>query len=314
LYAIALWNLIQNISADTYICIVENTTSEDKIENDKLKILLANPKITYKIFLNQNNLGSKNKGAGELQMCQAVLSSLGEKLNQYNWIIYYTSRHIMFDTEEIEKQTRCDNVSILISNPSYILSNKNILPVASGNYNDMLFAMRTPLFVEYCSNIDPEKLVREKMNSERYLFLFIEEKIKQKISIADLEEIPLIRYDYAIQEMHLVSNHPESYSNFNKVLKIYLAFYNIFKQSTKKTDSVKEKRIIISESEFKNYIYRLLGNLAFTLSQYKYNIEPTWSMLCKQLEKKIKIILPQGIETTMIYKNRINAINKIIWK
>ena len=104
LYAIALWNLAQTASTNTDICVVENTTSEEKIENEKLVDILKSQKIKYKIFINKNDLGSKNKGAGELEMCQAALNTLKEKLNEYDYIIYYTSRHIIFDIRSIEEE------------------------------------------------------------------------------------------------------------------------------------------------------------------------------------------------------------------
>lgn len=315
LYAVALSNLIQTPSSNTDICVVENTTSEEKIENDKLKSLLNDSKVRYKVFLNQNDLGSKNKGAGELQMCQGVLNNLGEKLNQYDWVIYYTSRHIIYDLQDIESKTDTNNSDMLIGNPSYILSSGKIMTVAPGNYNDMLFAMRSNLFIEYCSNIDPEKLVREKMNSERYLFLFVTEKKKLGIKIQDLEEIPLVRYDYAIQEMHLVSNDIKSYTNFNKMLKIYLNFYKKFPNDNKPADSsAKTTALTISTSLIKRSIYKLSGNIVLTPEQYKYNIEPTWNMLYKKIikEPKTNFDLPKDFESSLIYQNRINNLRKFI--
>ena len=316
LYAIALWNLIQTVSDETEICIVENTTSEEMIENDKLKNILKNPKVRYKFFINQNDLGSINKGAGELQMCKSVLINLGEKFNQYDWIIYYTSRHIIYDVKNIEEKINRNDYEMLIGNPNYIVYNKKMRIVAPGNCNDMLFAMKSSLFNEYCSNIDPKKLVKEKMNSERYLYTFSEEKRSQKVKILDLNEIPLVRYNYAIQEMHLVSNNAETYQNFDKVLEIYLNFYKNFPKETIEDVIPNKKKILIINSIFKRIVYRLFTNIiVFTPTQYKYNIEPTWNIICKKINKKDEQIdLPKNIETSFVYQNRIDNLKKLSWK
>ena len=310
LYAIALWNLTRGVSNDTDICVVENTTSEEKIENEKLKNILQNSNIKYKIFIEKNDLGSKNKGAGELEMCQAVLNSLKEKLNQYEYVIYYTSRHIIYGLKDIEEKIDNNHYDILIGNPNFILSNGKMLTVAPGNFNDMLFAMKSALFTEYCSNINLEELIAKKMNSERYLYIFTTEKTKQRANIYSLNEIPLIRYDYAVQEMHLVSNNMQSYKHFDTVLKIYIDFYKNFPQKIDNAYSQINEKVIITDSILKKKLSLLLGKLAMTTNEYKYNIEPTWAKLSKKIVKNKKgINLPVDIETSFIYQNRISNLN-----
>lgn len=314
LYAVALWNLIKETKAQVDICVVENTVEQElAIENDKLKSILDDSNVTYKFFINNNALGTINKGAGEFTMCKAVIENLGDNIKKYDWIVYYTSRHILYRLQDLTQLLNTSNSDILISNSSYILPDGSTIKSAPVNYNDMIFAMKPDLFVAYCTSMNPEKLVEKRMNSETQLFNFVEEVKNKGKKVETLDDIWLCRYDYVMKHMHLNSNNPASYADFEKVRNIYIDFYTTF--STQKNDTkMDEKSLEIKMLGRKpNFLEKIIFNSKIYIldREYFYDIEAVWLLIETRLKKQMvsNIIFPED-KSTFIYQNRLNTLSK----
>lgn len=309
LYAVALWNLINETKGQADICVVENTVEqENSIENDNLKTVLKDSTVTYKFLINNNELGTINKGAGEFTMCKAVIDKLGEDIKKYDWIVYYTSRHILYKLPDFMQLLNTSASDIIISNPSYILPDASTLKSAPGNYNDMLFAMKPEIFIEYCASMDPEKLVEKRMNSEAQLFNFVEEFKGKGKKAETLEDLWLCRYDYVMKHMHLNSNNPTSYADFEKVRAIYTSFYTAF--PTQKSEAVTDKTLWIKLLDRKpNFIEKVFfkSNIYVLASEYSFDIEAVWALI--ESKKPTNVIFPND-PSTSIYQSRLNTLLK----
>ncbi|MEN9649274.1 MAG: hypothetical protein RL094_241 [Candidatus Parcubacteria bacterium] len=319
LYAVALWNLIQQTKGVADICVVENTTeSITSFENNHSRTLVGSNDVKYKFLINNNALGSKNKGAGEFQMCMAVLDRLGDQLKQYDWVVYYTSRHILYKLPDFTQLLTNSTDDIVISNPDYILPDGTMLHAAPGNYNDMLFAMKPALFKEYCLSMNPEKLVEKRMNSEAHLYHFVEEHKAKGAKIKELRDLWLARYDYAMQHIHLVSKDMKSYTDFALILDIYKQFYIAFpalvptKPLPQNGDTLNLETYETKPSFFAKLFSKFSHKphtLRFLKSEYLYDIEPTWVQIEKALELHpyTNVAFPDTASTE-IYKNRLQTL------
>ncbi len=314
LYAVALWNLIKEIKGQADICVVENTVEqESSIENDNLKMILKDHAVTHKFLINNNALGTINKGAGEFTMCKAVIEKLGDDIKKYDWVVYYTSRHILYKLPDFTQLLKKLDSDILISNPSYILPDKSTLKSSPGNYNDMLFAMKPEIFIDYCTSMNPEKLVEKRMNSEAQLFNFVEEFKSKGKKVETLEDLGLCRYDYVMKHMHLNSNNPASYADFEKVRKIYEDFYTTFptqKNSNPTESTVLEIKLLDRRPNFIEKLF-LRSNIYVRDNEYFYDIESVWALIESKVKKSNtnSLAFPEN-PSTFIYQNRLNTLLK----
>ncbi len=201
-YAIAMENLFKISPEETKFIITDNTVSD---KNDVIKELadqFENPRVINTVFINNNALGAKNKGAGEYQMCQAVVEKHKAELESADWVVYYTSRQIMSFPKIFESINSNPDADIIISNPSYLFSNGKENIAAEGNYNDMLFAMKPQSFFGYVASMNPEELVKKKMNSEQNLFDYVGASSDKKI--VDIPRLGVFRFNYATNKMEII--------------------------------------------------------------------------------------------------------------
>ncbi len=194
---------------DLHFFVVENTVSNQNVEViEELRDQFTNPRIQDVQYINNNVLGSKNKGAGEYTMCRAVIEKHKEKLCEYDWVIYYTLRQIIVAPLMLQSiyeiEATGSSSSIIVSNPSSLYQDdKEVFP-PDGNYCDMIFAMRPPLFLDYINSISPEELALKKISSESNLHDFVsKEKEKNPSSVVERKRLGVLRYDYAINKTEI---------------------------------------------------------------------------------------------------------------
>lgn len=199
--------LAKNLACDFFI--VDNTVSSGSQVIDELKSQFSDPLIQDVQYINNNNLGSKNKGAGEYIMCRAVIEKHRDALAEYDWVIYYTMRQIIVEPrihKAIYEATTLPKVpNVLVSNPIYLYADGTTTPSAKGNFCDMIFAMSPQLFFGYIESMKPEELISKKMNSEQNLFEYIDIGKKDGTIICqELTKLGIMRYNYAINKTELV--------------------------------------------------------------------------------------------------------------
>lgn len=189
--------------------IVENTVSDESQVIEELKSQFSNPLIKDVQYINNNDLGSKNKGAGEYMMCRAVIEKHKEELSTYDWIIYYTLRQIIVAPIVLkaiyESNLLEENIpSVIVGAVSSMYADgKNVTP-PSNNYCDMIFAMRPKQFLNYVESMTPEELTKRKMSSEENLYNFIEVgKNNGSIMVKNLKRMGVMRYDNVINKTEI---------------------------------------------------------------------------------------------------------------
>ncbi len=216
-YSIALHELLslterteikeRELQLDLFV--VDNTVVDQQEIIPELRDQFNHPRIQDILFINNNDLGSRNKGAGEYLMCRAVINKHKETLLHYDWIIYYTLRQIIISPlvldaiSNIEKGTFIKETNIIVGNPDYLYLDGE--KVHSNPYCDMIFAMRPQQFFDYINSMCPEELVKKKMSSETNLHDFVEKATKKtggKPLI--LEHLGVMRHNYAINKTEIV--------------------------------------------------------------------------------------------------------------
>lgn len=189
--------------------IVENTVSDESQVIEELKSQFSSPLIKDVQYINNNDLGSKNKGAGEYTMCRAVIEKHKEELRKYDWIIYYTLRQIIvapivLNTIYESNLMNEDSPNVIVGAVSSMYADgKNIIPPPN-NYCDMIFAMKPGQFFSYVESMTPEELARKKMSSEVNLYNFIEiGKDNGSIILKNLKRMGVMRYDNVINKTEI---------------------------------------------------------------------------------------------------------------
>lgn len=201
LYAVALKCLLEVMPKGTEVVVAENTiTSVDEID----KILgqqLKRPEISRLVLVKNNELGAKNKGAGEYVMCQSVVQQCRSLIENSEWIIYFTSRYPLsfpFMFHYLEKYPDKDAI---VSNAPVFSSDGKMWPCAPGNFYDVIFAMKSGPFLKYVGSMDPQKLTEKKMNSEQNLYNFI---LQNGLEYQNVDHLGIFRYDYVINDMQIM--------------------------------------------------------------------------------------------------------------
>lgn len=163
---------------DLSFFILENTVSNPEKEViEELRAQFSHPRIKDVIYINDNSLGSQNKGAGEYMMCRAAIQKHRDTLKEYDWIVYYTLRQIILQPNtleaihEIESTTKKENV-VIGGLDSFSFDGRKTIAVKE-NYCDMIFAMKPEQFFAYIDSMSPEELTKKKMNSEKNLYFFV---------------------------------------------------------------------------------------------------------------------------------------------
>jgi len=157
-------------SFDMVIC--ENTIDNpQQIKNDDLRTFFENSEMCS--LGSEGNIGTKNKGMGELLMLKTALEQTD--LDNYENIAYVTGRHfftcpyVFEKIENLEKQA-------LVSNPDFYFLNGNFIGShKEGLYNDMFFSMKSSVMLGYAdyamSNLN--SAISQHTSSEQLLFNYI---------------------------------------------------------------------------------------------------------------------------------------------
>jgi hypothetical protein len=201
LYAIALDRLIEVAPRGTGIIVGDNTVSDERQLQPVLQEQLRRPEILRKVFIANNVLGAKNKGAGEHLTCLAMMRAAAEILPQYDWVIYFTSRYPMQFPLVFKYIDEYQDKDAIVANAVYLCPDGSSIPPAPGNYNDVIFAMRRETFKKYAKIMDPRDLFARGMNSETRLYKFVHEN---KLNYAEVEHWGVFRYDYGRFEMQFI--------------------------------------------------------------------------------------------------------------
>jgi hypothetical protein len=197
-YDLALDFLIKSLPKNWDIIYNDNTLdSIDDIQNENLKSKLS----SIKLVLHKNNEGNNNKGAGEHDMCKKCF--LNHVENKYNWIVYFTARHIIPNSWYFNMlDSEWSNFDCVMSNPPFYYLNFKKVDASKNLYNDMLFAMKHDLFDSFVDSIDIIKLKNFHMNSENHLFDFVNSN--KKINIKEIDSLGILRNDFRSFGWHLV--------------------------------------------------------------------------------------------------------------
>ena len=190
-YFISLQQLKRVLPDSFDLLICENTIDNpEEIKNTELRQFLSKSEMCA--TGSKGNIGTTNKGMGELLMLKTALEETD--LDNYKNISYITARrfftcpYVFEKTENLKKEA-------LISNPNfYFLNGKFIESHKQGLYNDMCFSMKSPVMVNYANYAMDiiSKNISELPGSEQLLYNFINEN---KIDYEWLEWLGLIRND-----------------------------------------------------------------------------------------------------------------------
>lgn len=199
-YSLSLEWLLKSIPEKWDIIYNDNTLSSlSEIRNEELRNKLSSERI--KIILHNDNEGSSNKGAGEHSMCKKSFMTI--KPEDYNWISYFTARHIIPNSWYFEKlDSDWKNYDSVMSNPEFFyLTNYLKSDPTPGLYNDMLFSMKSNVFKKFIDYIDVELLKRKHMNSENHLYSFFS---SDEFNNLEIENLGILRNDHQSYGWHLV--------------------------------------------------------------------------------------------------------------
>jgi hypothetical protein len=143
-YLNCIKQLIRILPDSFDLIIVDNTVkSINDIENEELSILLKN----MNFMSLGSNIGTQNKGMGELQMLDFVLKSTD--LLDYNVITYVTARRLFTCPYFFEKSESLSKEALLC-NPDFVYLNGTFLESEKNNmFNDMIFSMKKEIMVKY---------------------------------------------------------------------------------------------------------------------------------------------------------------------
>lgn len=196
-YDMALDFLLKNLPKNFELLYNENTLqSLDQISHPGLKSKLKG----LHVLLHNNNEGSVNKGAGEHDMCKRAWDSIQDKQN-YNWVVYFTARHIIPNPWYFEFLERHDDFDAVMSNPDFHYLNYRKSEAAPSMYNDMLFAMKAPVFDAFVKSIDVSGLQEQHKNSEQHLYEFIN---NGGYGVKEIPSLGILRNDHQSHGWHLV--------------------------------------------------------------------------------------------------------------
>lgn len=183
---------IERILPDSFDLVVcENTIDDEKqLKNRELAEYLSN--IEMVSLGSSGNIGTVNKGMGELLMLSSALEELD--IDKYVNITYISARHLLTCPYVFERTERLQKDAI-ISNPDFVMMDGIVEETHKGGlYNDMIFSMRSKTMREYSDY--SKKYVRfdqRQVGSEQILFNFINEN---DIEYEWLDTLGVIRNDW----------------------------------------------------------------------------------------------------------------------
>jgi len=177
-------------SFDLLIC--ENTINDpEEIRNDELREFLSEEEMC--VTGSEGNIGTKNKGMGELLMLKTALGETD--LDNYKNISYITARrfftcpYVFERTERLEKQALLSNPDFAFLNGKFVESHKQ------GLYNDMFFSMNTSVMFDYANYAIEymENSPSQSVGSEQLLYNFVDQK---EVTYEWLEWLGMVRNDW----------------------------------------------------------------------------------------------------------------------
>jgi hypothetical protein len=201
MYAVALEWLLKTAPQECAFLVADNTVDATAELIPPLQAALSHPRVIDVLLVRENTLGVVNKGAGEHEMCRALLAAHQSLFDAAEWIVYYTSRHVLSFPLIFELIAAHPECEAIVGNPSYLFTDGSELPSAAGNLCDMLFAMKAPWFVRFVENMRPDTLVAQSMNSEAFLHDFVAE---HQLSNPNVERFGVLRYDVVMGRMELI--------------------------------------------------------------------------------------------------------------
>jgi len=199
-YDLSLEWLLKSLPDNWDVIYNDNTLgSIDELKNESLKNRLSSDRI--KLVLHNNNEGDFNKGAGEHDMCKKSFLKLNS--DGYNWVTYFTARHIIPNSWYFDKlESAWSTYDSVMSNPEfYYLNNYEKTAISKGLYNDMLFSMKFDTFRNFIDSINIQKLKDQHKNSENHLYEFIQ---SGKFNNLEIENLGILRNDHQSYGWHLV--------------------------------------------------------------------------------------------------------------
>jgi hypothetical protein len=191
-YLICLRQLKRVLPKSFDLLICENTVNDpEEIRNEDLRELLSESEMC--VTGSEGNIGTKNKGMGELLMLKTALEETD--LDNYKNISYITARrfftcpYVFERTERLEKQALLSNPDFAFLNGKFVESHKQ------GLYNDMFFSMNSSVMLDYANyainymETDPSQSV----GSEQLLYNFVNQN---KLEYEWLEWLGMVRNDW----------------------------------------------------------------------------------------------------------------------
>jgi len=193
-YGVCLRQLKRILPASFDLVICDNTIDQasDITNVDLIKAMQASTVVTLG---SKSNIGTANKGLGELLMLKVALDSID--YSKYDNICYVTARRIYTCPYAFDKAAQLE-ADALICNPDFLYVNGKFQEVAKdGMYNDMFFAMKSEKMKEYAdySYSRLEHMNSRHIGSEQNLYSFIHEK---DVDYEWLDFLGLIRNDWEI--------------------------------------------------------------------------------------------------------------------
>lgn len=188
-YFASLNRLVQlGIDESTQLIICENTVGIEK----KHKFW----QLASKFHISKStNLGSENKGFGELSMARKAVQDFPELFSHAGKVIWMSGRHIA-TTRSIFEKSHNFSEDVLISNPDFFYLDGTIVETEKNGYiNDMFFSIKTGLFLDYLDyfNENSETMKSNRIGSEQILSMFTNQR---HLSTKVMPELGLLRREY----------------------------------------------------------------------------------------------------------------------
>ena len=191
-YLICLRQLKRVLPKSFDLLICENTVNDpEEIRNEDLRELLSESEMC--VTGSEGNIGTKNKGMGELLMLKSALDETD--LDNYKYVSYITARrfftcpYVFERTETLEKQALLSNPDFAFLNGKFLESHK------TGVYNDMFFSMNASVMLDYANYAIKHMGVdlSQHLVSEQILYNFVKQN---KIEYEWLEWLGMVRNDW----------------------------------------------------------------------------------------------------------------------
>jgi len=149
--------------------------------------------LIYVLLGSESNIGSNNKGVGELSQLKTAL----EKVNpsDYENISYVTTRGVLTCPYVFEKTERLEKQALL-GNPDFIWMDGRTSPASSNLFNDQFFSMKSNIMVDF-SNFSFDRfdyLINNHIGSEYNLYDFV---VQNNIDYEELNYLGRIRNDWS---------------------------------------------------------------------------------------------------------------------